>query len=178
MSKRLQETRHPDDKTELNKVIKEPKTLLIEHRTASIREQKLRELSDATNANVQKNPTRQILPLRKVDGARARNPREKAKAFANHPSRVFQPHRTGNTTSSLSGSDTTYKSKASKTSDRFRASENIRSQRNYRVAENKEASGWDLIDGKNRKRKTHEIARYSFNRIIDLHYLLPPRWEI
>lgn len=65
------ETRRVGDKTKLNKAIKELKSLLTSCRTENI-QQKLRELSDATNGNSAsqrgrpETPTKQLPPLRRL----------------------------------------------------------------------------------------------------------------
>lgn len=93
-----QQTRHPNDKTNLNRAVRKLKNLLFTLRDKGIGNY-LENLTatEATDYSLWKATKRmkqqfqQIPPLRKEDGTWARSDKEKALIFADHLQRVFTP---------------------------------------------------------------------------------------
>lgn len=103
-----QKTRNPFYKKLLNKKSKQLKILLREIKN-DVLQNYLQNLapSKATDYNLWKavksknRPTEYIPPLRKADGAWARNDEEKAKLFAEHYTEIFKPHPTSTDTEDI-----------------------------------------------------------------------------
>ena len=97
--KRLQMTRDPRLKTELNRITSDMRRTILDIRQQSI-EAYLQELTDDASTDYSlwkatkrlKRPIMNILPLRKQDRTWAKDDKEKADVFAEHLERTFQPN--------------------------------------------------------------------------------------
>lgn len=192
LRKKWQSTRSNSDKRILNRITKELKTTLHEHKNRSIQSY-LKRLSNSQSTEYSlwkatkktKQPQKSIPPIRKDDGNWARTDKEKASLFANHLTNTFMPFlpetpeeedEENEEAEILQFLDES--SQMASPIEHFKIKEvkyTIQKEINP-----KKAPGFDLINGRILKELSEKGMRYItilFNAILRIGYF-PDEWKI